>query len=60
MIHIPGLFIAQTESKGRGVFTSEDLAIRDLIEICPVLKIPVGQLPYLDLTIIHDYYFLWK
>ena len=60
MLHIPGLYIVDTEDKGRGIFTSEQLTKGDIIELCPILKIPSGQLQLLDKTIIYEYYFLWK
>jgi len=59
MLHIPGLHITESDGKGRGVFTSEDLIKGDIIELCPILKIPSGQLELLDKTIIYEYYFLW-
>lgn len=60
MLHIPGLYIIEDEIKGRGVYTSEDLQEGDLIEICPIIKIPEGQLSDLDKTHLYDYYFLWE
>ncbi len=60
MLHIRGLYIIEEEVKGRGVFTSEDLQKGDLIEICPIIKIPAGQLNDLDKTHLYDYYFLWE
>ena len=60
MLHIPGLFITESDGRGRGVFTAEPLSTGDLIEICPIIKIPVGQLDLIDQTILYDYYFLWE
>ena len=60
MLHIPGLYIDHIENKGRGVFTAEELSEEDLIEICPIIKIPEGQLSHIDKTILFDYYFLWE
>ena len=59
MLHIPGLYITSSDQKGRGVFTSEDLATGEMIELCPILKIPAGQVKQLDSTVIYEYYFLW-
>ena len=59
MLQVPGLYIAQTEKKGRGVFTSIDLNEGDTIEICPVILIPKSELPIIHRTFLHDYYFLW-
>ncbi len=59
MHQIPGLYIADSDDKGRGVFTSIDISAGDTIEICPVIAIPKAQLPIIHKTILHDYYFLW-
>ena len=59
MLHIPGLYIIETEDKGRGVFTSEVLSPGDMIEICPIIRIPEGQLLHVDPTTFYEYYFLW-
>ncbi|MBK8348499.1 MAG: hypothetical protein IPL08_13115 [Saprospiraceae bacterium] len=40
MHQIPGLYIADSDDKGRGVFTSIDISAGDTIEICPVIAIP--------------------
>jgi SET domain-containing protein len=60
MLHIPGLYIAESPERGRGVYTAEELNPGDLIEICPVIKIPEIQLKLIDQTILYDYYFLWE
>ena len=59
MLHIPGLYILENQ-KGRGVYTAEQLHTGDLIEICPIIKIPIGQLSQLDRTILYEYYFIWE
>lgn len=59
MLHIPGLYIMETSDRGRGVFTSEPLEAGDMIEICPLIRIPKGELQHLDPTILYQYYFLW-
>jgi SET domain-containing protein len=60
MLHVPGLYIIPSEGRGRGVFTSESLSQGDLIEICPIIKLPDGDLAYIDKTTLYDYYFLWE
>jgi SET domain-containing protein len=60
MLHIPGLYIADTNDRGRGVFTVDPLEEGDLIEICPIVKIPQDQLALIDRTVFYDYYFLWE
>ncbi len=58
MLHIPSIYIAESEGRGRGVFTSEAIAEEDIIEICPLIIVPKEQIPFLDKTILYDYYFL--
>ena len=57
MLHIPTLFISETETKGRGVFVGEDIPEGTIIEICPLLLIPPKDVPLIHQTVIHDYYF---
>lgn len=59
MYQITGLFVAEDENKGRGVYTSSGITSGDLIEICPVIRIPSSELPIIHKTVLHDYYFLW-
>ena len=59
MHQVPGLYITDLADKGRGVFTANDIASGDLIEICPVIVIPKSELPVIHKTCLHDYYFLW-
>ena len=59
MHRVPDLYILSNE-KGRGVYTTVQLHPGDLIEICPIIKIPSGQLSELDRTALYDFYFLWN
>ncbi|MBK8701649.1 MAG: SET domain-containing protein-lysine N-methyltransferase [Saprospiraceae bacterium] len=59
MQRIPGLYIATSEGRGRGVFASSHILTGDLIEVCPVVIIPKRELPFIHKTVLHDYYFLW-
>lgn len=59
MLHIPGLFIAESRDRGRGVFTAQEVTAGDIIEICPVLLIPHKQVEVIHGTVLHDYYFIW-
>jgi hypothetical protein len=59
MNQIPGLYIAHSDNKGRGVYTSQSIDIGEVIEVCPVLIIPKIELPIIHKTVLHDYYFLW-
>ena len=58
MLHIPTIYIAESEERGRGVFTSEAVDVDSIIEICPLIIVPKSNVPFLDKTIMHDYYFL--
>ncbi|MDZ7876849.1 MAG: SET domain-containing protein [Saprospiraceae bacterium] len=55
----PGLFIANSDLGGRGVFTSVPILEDDVIEICPVIVMKKGEIPIIDKTTLYDYYFLW-
>lgn len=60
MMHVPGLYILPSKNKGRGVFTAEALQPNDIIEICPIIKIPKQQKDIIHQTCLHDYYFIWE
>lgn len=59
MLHVAGLYIADSKGKGRGVFTAEYLQAGTIIELCPVIFIPQKQILALDQTSLYDYYFVW-
>jgi len=59
MLHIPGLYIAESEGRGRGVFTAVDIDKGDIIEYCPIIIIPPSQKKLVDKTIFYDYYYNW-
>ena len=59
MHQISGLYILDSENRGRGVYTSIDIQKDDLIEVCHVIEIPKMELPIIHKTTLHDYYFLW-
>jgi len=59
MLQIPGLFIMNTDQRGRGVFTSKAIKEGDMIEICPLIIIPPKEVKVIHQTVLHDYYFLW-
>ncbi len=56
---LPGLYYLDTESKGRSVFTSEDITEGSIIEICPVIIINPEETTTIHKTQLHDYYFIW-
>src|ERR1700733_3459554 len=55
----PGLFIGDSFNKGRGVFSSGNLAAGTIIEIAPVIVLSPEERVILDQTRLHDYIFLW-
>ena len=56
---LPFLFIAPTESRGRGVFTSAPIAAGTVVEIAPVIVMSREERQQLDRTRLHDYIFEW-
>ncbi len=59
MQRVPSLYVAHSPKHGRGVFTSEDIPEGTILEICPIILIPEGQVDTIHSTVLHDYYFLW-
>lgn len=53
------LFIKKSGLKGRGVFTSENIAADTIIEDAPVIVMSSGDRILLDKTLLHDYIFEW-
>jgi uncharacterized protein len=58
MQHGP-IYFGTSELHRMGVFASRDIAVGEIIEICPVLVFPEEELEHLDQTIMYDYYFNW-
>jgi SET domain-containing protein len=56
---LPFLFIAPTKTRGRGVFTNEDIEAGTMIEISPVVVMSDEERKLLDQTLLHDYIFEW-
>jgi uncharacterized protein len=55
----PSLFIDDTGSSGRGVFTSENIDEDTTIETSPVIVMSREERKLLDQTLLHDYIFEW-
>lgn len=55
----PFLYIGETEEKGRGVFTEEQIQPRKVIEISSVLVMNPDERKWVDQTALHDYIFEW-
>ncbi|HEY4876984.1 MAG TPA: SET domain-containing protein [Puia sp.] len=53
------LFISSSQKKGRGVFTSEIIKAKTIIEISPVIVMSNNDRLLLDQTLLHDYIFEW-
>jgi SET domain-containing protein len=56
---LPSLFIAPTKKMGKGVFASEGIEAKTIIEISPVIVMENGERKLLDQTRLHDYIFEW-
>jgi len=56
---IAELYVAESPLGGRGVYCGVDIPAESLIEICPVILIPRKNIPLVDKTVFHDYYFEW-
>jgi uncharacterized protein len=56
---LPILYISSTKHKGRGVFTHEYIAKDTIIEVAPVIIMPLTEKTHIDQTLLHDYIFMW-
>jgi uncharacterized protein len=56
---LPCLFIADTLTKGRGVFTNQTISSGTIIEISPVIVFDAEERKLLDQTGLRDYIFIW-
>jgi uncharacterized protein len=54
-----GLFISQTVTKGKGVFTTKRFRRGLVIEESPVIVMSSDDRIHLDRTLLHDYIFEW-
>ncbi len=50
----------EVPGRGRGVFCHHDIPADALIEVCPVIVLPKGDLEHVHRSHLHDYYFLWE
>ena len=53
------LYLANTTSMGRGVFTDKKIAANTVIEVAPVIVMSAEDKQHLDKTLLHDYIFAW-
>jgi SET domain-containing protein len=56
---LPILTIAPSDKKGRGVFTSADIAKGTTIEIAPVIVLNKEEREKVEQTLLYDYIFEW-
>jgi uncharacterized protein len=56
---LPILYIDYTTYKGRAVFTNEAIAKDTIIEVAPVIVMPLQDKVHIDKTLLHDYIFMW-
>ncbi|HET9896582.1 MAG TPA: SET domain-containing protein-lysine N-methyltransferase [Streptosporangiaceae bacterium] len=53
------LYVAFSDRHGRGVFAARDFAANAVLEICPVLVVPVAQRTAVNTTVLFDYCYEW-
>ncbi|MEL6924287.1 MAG: SET domain-containing protein [Bacteroidota bacterium] len=53
------IYVAPSDIEGRGVFAAEDIAVGEIIEICPVVVLSKKDRKVVHETVLHDYYFRW-
>lgn len=53
------VYIKNTETKGRGIFTETIIAANTVVEDAPVIIMTREERIYLDKTLLHDYIFEW-
>lgn len=56
---LPILFIAPTETRGRGVFTTEAIGVGTVIEISPVIVLSETERTEVEKTTLYNYIFEW-
>jgi uncharacterized protein len=59
-LHSQAIYVAESPIGGKGVFASKKIYAGDVIEVCPVIPLKVGDMELLDKTTLYDYYFLWE
>ena len=56
---LPFLTIASSNSRGRGVYTTETILSGTTIEISPVIVLSAEERANVEKTLLHDYIFEW-
>jgi len=57
---IPHLYIGPSTIDDRGVFSTEPIPKGSIIEVCPVIIIPKGEMEKIKKTVLFNYYFDWQ
>ena len=60
LLQIDGLYIAETEGTGRGVYCIHDIPKGSLVEIAPVIILSKAEKQLINLTQLFNYYFDWE
>ncbi|MCB0525902.1 MAG: SET domain-containing protein [Saprospiraceae bacterium] len=53
------IFVANSDTHGKGVFAGRDIEAGEVIEVCPILLFPKSELANVRQTVLDDYYFDW-
>ena len=56
---MPSIHVAPSPLHGLGVFTTSNIQVKSVIEICPIIFLPEQDIPTLQNTVLNDYYFEW-
>jgi uncharacterized protein len=54
-----GLFVGETDGRGRGMFSKFSIEAGEIIEIAPVIVMSKKDRSFIDQTLLHDYIFEW-
>lgn len=56
---LPHIQVKEIKAKGRGVFTTHNIAVNTVIEISPVIVFPVKEVADAEKTLLYNYFFEW-
>lgn len=60
IVYQSDIYIADTGTKGRGVFTNENFEPGDIIEVCPVILMSNDDYNKVQETVLDDYISFWS
>jgi len=55
----PRVSVGVSRIHRRGVFATEPIGAGEVVEACPVLRLPAAERKLLDATLVFEYYFDW-